>query len=335
MVVTQQRALSNFLLKNLHWWSELRHVITFLQPREQVHSAWRVIGRERQLGVIPLRQASAPPFGSSYRVLYRKPYLQAFDPKYVISVSAPPPPFARGYCFGPITSASFETPHPLNAGTGASHYGVGTAGRAFPYSLVSLSALRAALSDTSRTTPYRDLIEYPTVSLPNNEHMSILANFYNRLLSGRKVENLPFGGFTLLPKKSPHGLVVNGRPLSNLSVIWKLFSMVITKALHTWMTDYNHISRTRMAMQCSTSVVDPQRVIFDWIQQRWWSGLWAFLLLDDVVHALGSMSQETLRPSLLSAGVHPSLTGLVVYAVQHLTLHMGGQSGSSPFSGHV
>ena len=43
VVITQQRALSNFLLKTARWWSTLRHVLTyihtFLQLREQVHSA--------------------------------------------------------------------------------------------------------------------------------------------------------------------------------------------------------------------------------------------------------------------------------------------------------
>ena len=132
--------------------------------------------------------------------------------------------------------------------------------------------------------------------------------------------------FTLLPKKSPHGVVANGRPLSNLSVIWKLFSMVITKALQTCLTDHDRMSRTQMAMQCSTSVVD-LRVVFDRIQQRCWSGLWAFVLLDDVVHAFGSVSHDTLRSSLLSAGVQPSRTDLILYAVQHLTLHMRGHHG--------
>ena len=90
VVITQQRALSNFLFKTPRRWFALRHVVTFLQLQEQVHSAWRVIGLERQLGEIPLRQASEPPSGSSYRVIYRKPYSQALDPNYVVSVSVPP-----------------------------------------------------------------------------------------------------------------------------------------------------------------------------------------------------------------------------------------------------
>ena len=122
-------------------------------------------------------------------------------------------------------------------------------------------------------------------------------------------------------------MVANGRPLSNLSVIWKLFSTVVTKALQTWLTDHGRISCTQMAMQCSTSVVDLLPIIYDWTQHRWWSGLWAFLLLDDVIHAFGSVSHDTLHSSLISAGVHPSLTDLILYAVRHLTLHMGGQQG--------
>ena len=39
------------------------------------------------------------------------------------------------------------------------------------------------------------------------------------------------------------------------------------------------------------------------------------------------MSHDTLHSSLLSAGVHPSLTDLILYASQHLTLHMGGHQG--------
>ena len=103
--------------------------------------------------------------------------------------------------------------------------------------------------------------------------------------------------------------------------------MVITKALQTWLTDHNHISCTQMTMQRSSSVVDLLRIIFDWTQHRWWSGFWAFLLLHYVVHAFGSMSHDTLRDSLLSAGLHPSLTDLILYAVQRLTLHMGGHQG--------
>ena len=208
-----------------------------------------------------------------------------------------------------------------------------TPGTLFYVPVVSLAALRAALSDTSRTSPYRDLIDYPMISLVSNGHLSILANFYNRLLSGCKVGSLHFGDFTHPPKKHPHGVVANGRPLSHyitlyhLSVIWKVFSMVVTKALQAWLTDHGRISCTQMAMQRSTSVVDLLHINFDWTQHRWWSGLWAFLLLDDVIHAFGSVSHDTLLSSLTCAGVHPSLTDLILYVVRHLTPHMGRQQG--------
>ena len=51
------------------------------------------------------------------------------------------------------------------------------------------------------------------------------------------------------------------------------------------------------------------------------------MLLDDVIHAFGSVSHDTLLSVILSASVHPTLTDLILYAVQHLTLHMGGHHG--------
>ena len=83
----------------------------------------------------------------------------------------------------------------------------------------------------------------------------------------------------------------------------------------------------QMAMQRSTSAVDLFRIVFDLTRHRWWSGLWACLLLDDVVHAFGSVSHNTPRSCLLSAGVQPSLTELILYDVQHMTVHMGEHQG--------
>ena len=214
MVVTQQRTLCTFLLKNPCWWSELRHVITFLQLREQVHSAWRVISLERQLGVTPLRQASAPLSRSSYRVIYREPYSKALDPKYVVSVSIPPH-LHVGVVLDQLRQRHLKPLTHLTPAQLCHTMGWESPSTLFHIPVVSLSALCAALSDTSRTALYGDLIEYPMVSLLNDEHMSILANFYYRLLSGYKVEIPHFGDFTLLPKKSPHGVAANGRPLSN------------------------------------------------------------------------------------------------------------------------
>ena len=221
---------------------------------------------ERQLGVTPLRQASTPPSASSYLVIYLKPYSKALDPKYVVSISVPPHlhTFFDQLCQRHLKPLAHLKPAQV-------HHIIGwkEPGTLFHIPAVSLSALRAVLSDTSRTNPYRDLIEHPMVSLVDDEHMTILAKFYNRLLSGCKVEILHFWDSALVAKKSPHGVVANGRPLSNLSVISKLFSMVITKALQSWLVYHDRISRTQMAMQRFTSVVDLLRVVFDRIEQRW------------------------------------------------------------------
>ena len=88
-------------------------------------------------------------------------------------------------------------------------------------------------------------------------------------------------------------------------------------------------------MQRSTLVVDLLHIVFNWVQQRWWSGLWAYMVLDNVLHAFGLVSHDILRSVLLSASVHPTLTQLILYAVQYLTLHMGGHHGCPLIPCHV
>ena len=48
------------------------------------------------------------------------------------------------------------------------------------------------------------------------------------------------------------------------------------------------------------------------------------MLLDNVIHAFGSVGHDTLRSVLLSASVHPRFTERSLYTVQNLSLHMRG-----------
>ena len=66
-VATQHRILCACLLRHPRWWSELHHVITSRKLREQIHSYWCVVSLDRQLGVTPMRDKSAPRYGCAYR----------------------------------------------------------------------------------------------------------------------------------------------------------------------------------------------------------------------------------------------------------------------------
>ena len=125
-------------------------------------------------------------------MIYRNPYSQTLDPKYVISVSVPPHLHA-GIVLDHLLQRDLRLLTHLTPAQVHHIMEWESPDALFHISVVSLSAVRAALSDTPRTTAYRDLIEYPRVSLLNDEHMSILANFDNCLLSGGKVEILHFG----------------------------------------------------------------------------------------------------------------------------------------------
>ena len=85
-------------------------------------------------------------------------------------------------------------------------------------------------------------------------------------------------------------------------------------------------------MQDNTSVADPLRIVCDWVQYRWQRNLWVYLLLDDVMHAFGSVVHETLRSILLAVGVHPIHVHLIIFAAVHLRLFMGGFHGLHAFS---
>ena len=115
-----------------------------------------------------------PPSGSAYRVTYRKLYSSAMDPKYAITVSIPPYVHAGVVLDWLSTSPKATRPSVVLT--------IRIVQRDIPDSpfhipSVHLCAFRAALSHASRRTPYCDLIEYPMVSLLNDDHLSILVYF--------------------------------------------------------------------------------------------------------------------------------------------------------------
>ena len=81
---------------------------------------------------------------------------------------------------------------------------------------------QAALAGAPHTTLCPDLIPYQLLGAMNDCPFNVLIHFYNLLLSECTVKILHHSDFA--PKKEPHGIVANGRPLSHLSVLWKLLS---------------------------------------------------------------------------------------------------------------
>ena len=96
-------------------------------------------------------------------------------------------------------------------------------GTPFTFPSLTISLLRDVLHDTPHTSPYWDLIEYVLLRRLSHGSLQPLLAFYNVVLLDTRVPALHHGDITLLPKKVPHGIVGNGRPLSRLSFLWKVF----------------------------------------------------------------------------------------------------------------
>ena len=59
----------------------------------------------------------------------------------------------------------------------------------------------------------------------------------------------------------------------------------------------------------------------------WSRGRQAWLVLDNVIHAFGSLAHATIRGTLLASGCSASLVDLLVFAIRSMLLHMGSYQG--------
>ena len=200
-------------------------------------------------------------------------------------------------------------------------------GAPFTFPLLTVSSLWTLLNNTPHTSPYRDQIEYALLSRLPDDNLQPLLTFYNAVVSGARVPALHHGDFALLLKKAPHGIVGNGRPLSNLLVLWKVLYMHVASTLQTFICTHGRLSCAQFAIWAHTFVADVLRVVHDWFLFCWSRGQQAWLVLDDVIHAFGSLAHATIQNTLLAAGCSASSVDLLVFAIRSMLLHMGGYQG--------
>ena len=194
----------------------------------------------------------------------------------------------------------------------------------FASALLTLALLRNLQNSTPHTSPYRDPIEYVLLCRLPDDNVQPLLIFYNVVKSGARVPALHHGDLALLPKKVAHGIVGNIRPLINLFVLWKVLSMHFASTLQAFLSTHGRVCGEHFAAWPRTSVADVVRVIHDWFLFFWSRGQQASLVLDDCIHAFGSLSHATIRGTLLAAGSLASLVDLLISALCSMLFHMGG-----------
>ena len=87
--------------------------------------------------------------------------------------------------------------------------------------------LRQILQRTGNTAPARDQLQYWMLREMDDDGLDIVCEIVNRFMRGESLEALAHGGLHLLPKKPPHGIGANDRPLTNPVLLRKVVGLVV------------------------------------------------------------------------------------------------------------
>ena len=153
--------------------------------------------------------------------------------------------------------------------------------------------------------------------------LNIVCEIVNRYKKGKHVEALAHGDLHLLPKKPPHGIGVNDRPLTNLVLLRKVVGLVVKEKEQPWLREHGLLSPCQFALWPGMSVWDFLRVLHDYFWHRWGSGGEAWPILDDVRHAFGSPDHVSRDSVHHLVGYGPDLCRLHRSLVEDMRLDVG------------
>ena len=153
--------------------------------------------------------------------------------------------------------------------------------------------------------------------------LNIVCEIVNRYKKGKHVEALAHGDLHLLPKKPPHGIGVNDRPLTNLVLLRKVVGLVVKEKEQCWLREHGLLPPCQFALWPGMSVWDFLRVLHDYFWHRWGSGGEAWPILGDVRHAF-EFPDHVSRDSVHHlVGYGPDLCRLHRSLVEDMRLDVG------------
>ena len=141
--------------------------------------------------------------------------------------------------------------------------------------------------------------------------------------------------FINLLKKTPHGPIANGRPLTNLATVLKLTAALLKDHYQLRLVEGGILPPYHFAMSPHCSSVELLRVLHDVWWDRWRRLLEAWVLSDDVRHACGSINHTTEYTVLTVAGISSADFTTLQQHDRAVEVHMGGANGRSPSSTYL
>ena len=305
--------ITSFLRAHPDWWRLRGTLKTYNQLKQKLREAWDSVNIERLLQISPIMpqsQASKDaPQCPLYRRIFRNTQTIRIEPTYVSGVS-PSVEF-----FGVIDMDQFRQRHlspPFYMHRSDIQKYLSWQPINLPHFELNGRILRSVLLDSPDSMPFHDHLEYRFLRILTDEHLGRLAQLYLRWYHGENITSIFQGDFYALPNKVPHGPIANVRPLLNFTTLWKVFSSVLKRYVTRALCHSRVIPLLQFALYGGSSAVDVLRVVHDHVLDRWFHGLSALLMLDDVRHTFGFVQHETLQNLLTILALPPQLMRILL-----------------------
>ena len=310
--------------------SQSSHLVEVARLKERIRAARDVLLLEKHVGLAPLPAAPGQPTKVDYRRTLGARYVPPADPVYVVGVPVPLHQQAavaldqlRQRHLAPLEALSLAHVRTIT----------GWEGRPLgPPPNATIANLRTIIRRAAATVPYHDLLEYRLFGQLEDAQFATIVDLINSILRGVPVPQAHSADFINLPKKTPHGPIANGRPLTNLATIWKLTAALIKDHYEPRLVQGGILPPYQFGMSPHCSSVELLRVLHDVWWDRWRRRLEAWVLSDDVRHAYGSINHTTEYAVLTAAGISPADAATLQHHDRALEVHMGGADGRSPSS---
>ena len=305
------------------WWESLDTLKERLDLRQDLAEAWEVGNLQRYLSHLAEVAPFARPSRGAFRHLYGPARTPPVQPRFCAQVDVAPRGRAK-VALDQVRHRHQKTPRELTPGDVRALTGWVTPTQPLGLPTATVPHLRRILQRTGNTAPARDQLQYWMLREMDDDGLAIVCEVVNRYMRGERLEALSHGDLHLLPKKPPHGVGSNDRPLTNLVLLRKVVGLVVKEEEQPWLREHGFLPPSQFALWPGTSIWDFLRVLHNYFWYRWGSGGEAWPVLDDVRHAFGSPDHVSRDSVHQVVGYGPELCHLHRSLVEDMRLDMGG-----------
>ena len=208
------------------WWESLDTLKERLDLRHDLAAAWEVGNLQRYLAHLPEVAPFTGPSRGALRCLCRRAGTPPVQPRFSAHVDMAPR--ARGkVALDQVRQRHQKTLMELTPADVRAITGWVTPTQALGFRPAMALHLRRILQRTGNTATARDRLQYWMLRETDDDSLAVVCEVVNRYMRGEHLEVLAHGDLHLLPKKPPHGIGANDRPLTNLVLLRKVVRLVV------------------------------------------------------------------------------------------------------------